>query len=390
MQETAAKTKYKGKLRAAICIMAFVVMAAALFLYLNKVFSMGDDDANRQTFKAFYSEEPNTIEVAYLGTSAANRFFINPQAYHDEGIASFTVATMGMPMFFIPEVIDEVEKTQDPKLYIIELRWFLKSKDDINDAHIRRVTDNLKYSRNKFGSIDKAFTIMDGDTGELGDISYNKVDYLVPVVKYHDRLTQHSMRRGDWKLTSTKNKTKGFILSDKTRKQVNQFPARLTPGEAPMSELAEESLNEVLDYCDQMKGGADILFVLSPYSVKTGQMPVFNTVIEKVEKRGYQVLNFNTKEMYEELDLDWDKDYYDSMHVNYLGAEKYTAWLSKYLKSNYALEDYRGDARYESWEDAYREYKEYVKDGINVIGHKDKIGGKVTIIYDSRQEQNND
>ena len=359
--------------------MAFLVVAGLMFLYLNKVFSMGDSDANRQTFKAFYSEEQDTIDVAYLGTSAANRFFIDPLAYHEEGISSFTVATMGMPLFFVPTLIDEIEKTQSPQLYIIELRWVLKERDQVTDAHIRRVTDNLKYSGNKLEAIDEAFTFMDGSSGYLGDITNNEVDYLVPIIKYHGRLSQGQMNKGDWKLTSSKNQTKGYVLSISTVKQVNQFPSRLTPGKKPLTKEAEATLNDVLDFCDQ-RDDVQFLFVLSPYSVKSGQMPVFNTALSMVEDRGYPVINFNTEEMYEELDIDWDKDFYNSKHLNYLGAEKFTNWMTAYLKNHYDLADHRGDSKYESWDEAYQVYQDYVKDGIKVIGHKDKIGGEVTII----------
>lgn len=366
----------------------FLVVAGMLFLYMNKVFSMGDSDSNRQTFKAFYHEKKNTDDVIYIGTSAVNRFFINPKAYHDEGIASFTVATMGMPMFFVPTLIDEIEKTQDPQLYIIELRWFLKEKDMITDAHIRRVTDNLKYSENKLTAIEDAFAFMEGSEGLLGDITDNELEYLVPVIKYHGRLEQGMMNRGDWKLTSSRNLTKGYVLSYSTVKQVNQFPSRLSDDRAPMSAEAEQTLVDLLDYCDSRKDEKKFLFVLSPYSVKKGQMPVFNTAIDMVEERGYPVINFNTEEMYEELDVDWDKDFYNSKHFNYLGAEKYTDWMTSYLKEHYNLKDHRGDPRYESWETSYKIYKNYVEDGIAVIGHKDKIGGEVTIIYDKDWENN--
>ena len=69
-----AKTSKK---RVVLGIVIFLLCAGLLFCYLNKVFSMGDSDANRQTFKAFYAEPKNTIDVMYLGTSASNRYFID-------------------------------------------------------------------------------------------------------------------------------------------------------------------------------------------------------------------------------------------------------------------------------------------------------------------------
>ena len=368
------------KTRIILGILVFLICAGVVFAYLSKVFSMGDSDANRQTFKAFYAEEENTVDVTYFGTSASNRYFINPKAFHDEGISSFTLATMGMPLFYVPNLIDEVNKTQDPELYIIELRWVDKERDQITYAHIRRVTDNMKMSENRIDAIDKSFDYMDGSTGMLGDITYNKIEYVMPIIKYHGRLAQENMTPGDFKLTSSKNQTKGYVLSPSTTKQVNQFMSRLSEERQPLSDMAEAALNEVLDYCDSLPEDKEVLFVLSPYSVKKPQMPKFNTAMDMVKERGYTVINFNTPEMYEELDIDWDHDFYNSKHVNYIGAEKYTSWLSEYIKENYDLEDHRGDSRYESWETAYEAYCDYVKDGIQTVGHKDKIGGEVTII----------
>lgn len=372
------KTNENNKKRVIATILAFLLITGTLFVYLNKVFSMGDNDANRQTFKAFYSEPENTIDVVYFGTSAANRYFINPLAYEESGMTCFTMATMGMPMFFIPTLADEINKTQDPDLYIIEIRWLLKEREQVTDAHIRRVTDNMKLSGNKLEAIDEAFDFMDGSKGMLEDISENRIDYVIPIIKYHGKFAQGELTRGDWKLTSSKNKTKGYVMSKKTTTQVNQFYGRLSDAVGEMSLEAEETLNYILDFCD--KCDKEVLFVMSPYSVKTGQMPVFNSVIQNIESRGYKVINFNTPQMYEELEIDWDKDFYNSKHLNYIGAEKYTRWFTDYLDKNYDLKDHRGEKGYESWDEAYKVYKDYVKDGIQTIGHKDKIGGEVTYI----------
>ncbi|MDD6311602.1 MAG: hypothetical protein PUB09_06775 [Firmicutes bacterium] len=386
-EDKKAKLK-KRRIRKTLLAVLFLVLTFGMFTYLNHVFSIGESDSNKQIFNAFYDEEKDTIDAIYLGTSAANRYFINPLAYEEEGMSVFTVATMGMPMFYMPELMDEVQKTQDPDLYIIEMRWLLKDRDMITDAHIRRVTDSLKLSSNKKKIIDKTFDYMDGSKGMLGDISDNKLDYYVPIIKYHSKLSQGEMAKADFIPWNVNNKTKGYVMSASTVKRVNQFPARLSDEKAPLSDIAQRALNEVLDYCDN--NGKDVLFVLSPYSVQKGQMPKFNTAIEIVSERGYPVVNFNSEEMYEELGINWDEDFYNSKHVNYCGAEKYTKWLTAYLAEHYDLTDHRGDAKYESWEESYKTYKAYVKDGIQVLGHKDKPGGEVKVIYNNLAEDDDE
>ena len=66
--------------------------------------------------------------------------------------------------------------------------------------------------------------------------------------------------------------------------------------------------------------------------------------------------------------------------MNYVGAEKYTRYLTAYLKAHYDLPDHRGEAGFESWDKAYKAYKQYVKGGIDTIGIKAYKGGPVKTI----------
>lgn len=360
MTQTTDKKKDGRKIILRVAV--FAIIAALLFAYLNEVFNISDSDSNKEIFNAFYAEEEDTIDLVYFGTSASNRYFIAPQAYEETGVASFTLATMGMPLFFVPDLIEEVEKTQEPRMYVIELRWVLKTKDLITDAHIRRVTDSMKYSSNRTDAIDKALEFTEGAEGELSDIDESKWDYYVPLLKYHSRLESGNLTMGDVLLRNTKNETKGYVTSPKTRQSVPQKEPVYSDGRADLSPEAEEALIEVLDYCDGLD--QDILFVLSPYSMKDGEAEKFNTAMDIVRSRGYEVLDFNTPEMAETLGLDWETDFYNSKHVNFMGAEKYTTYLAGYLEENYDLPDRRGDERYESYTEAYEYYLDFISEGI--------------------------
>ncbi|HIU26316.1 MAG TPA: hypothetical protein IAC50_07490 [Candidatus Copromorpha excrementigallinarum] len=359
--EESTKNHSPGK-KIIIRALIFLVLAAVLFVYLNEVFSIADSDSNKEIFNAFYAEEENTIDAVYLGTSASNRYFIGPYGYQSTGNTVFTLATMGMPMFFVPNLIEEVEKTQDPQLYIIELRWMLKNKDMITDAHIRRVTDSMKYSENRYDAINRALEFTEGAEGELSNIDESSWDYYIPVIKYHSRLETGDLSYRDIFLFNTKNETKGYVTSPKTLQQVPQKEPVYSEERGELSPEAEEVLIEVLDYCDSLE--KDVLFVMSPYSMKAGEAEKFNTAMDMVRERGYEVLDFNTEEMAHELGLDWEKDFYNSKHVNFMGAEKYTEYLSAYLAENYDLPDHRGQEKYESWEEAYEYYLDFTEEGI--------------------------
>lgn len=345
-----------SKRKTVIRIVIFFVIAVLLLCYFNLSLTISGSDSNKKIFNAFYSEEQDTIDAVYLGTSASNRYFIGPLAYEETGMAVFTLATMGMPMFFVPNLIEEVEKTQDPQLYIIELRSMIKDKSMVNDAHIRRVTDSMKFSPNRDDAIQKALEFTEGSVGS--DVGDGFMEYYLPVIKYHDRLIQGDVALSELFLLKDKNETKGFVTSKKTLEQVPQEEGVHTDIRTELSDDAEKTLYEVLDYCDSID--KEILFVMSPFSVKEEQAGQFNTIMGEVRSRGYEVLDFNTEEMIDILDINWETDFYNSKHVNYLGAQKYTEYLTEYLKQYYDLPDHRGDPQYESWEDAYEYYVDFI------------------------------
>ena len=177
-------------------IAVFLLLAALLFAYFNQVLTISASDSNRKIINAFYHEEENTIDVLYLGTSASNRYFISPLAYEETGMTVFTLATMGMPLFFVPELIEEVQKTQEPQLYVIELRSVLKDKEAITDAHIRRVTDSMKFSENRTDAIRKALDFTEG--AQESDVGEDFLEYYLPIIKYHDRFLQGDVSASEW------------------------------------------------------------------------------------------------------------------------------------------------------------------------------------------------
>lgn len=350
--------KEKNGLRALI----FLIVCALLFVYLNSVFTIGDTDASREIFEDFYEQEEESIDVMYMGTSATNRYYNTTKAFHDEGIAAYNLAVMGMPMMFVPQLLDEVEKTQDPQLYIIELRNVLKSKNEVTDAHIRRVTDSMKVSSNKFDAIRTAMEYTEGATGELSNIDDGLLDYYVPIIKYHGRLLSGDISFSDVIPVSGQIPVQGYVLSPKTLTQKTQKESVLSEERTPLAPEMAEALENTLNACDALD--KDVFFVLAPYSIKAGDAAKLNTAKDMVESHGYTVLDFNDPEIFAATGIDRAIDFYNSKHVNYLGAEKYTDYLTAYIKANYLIPDRRGDEKYNLWEEGYEKYLNYVKDGI--------------------------
>lgn len=54
---------------------------------------------------------------------------------------------------------------------------------------------------------------------------------------------------------------------------------------------------------------------------------------------------------YDEIGLDFEKDFNDESHLNYWGSCKFTDYLGNYLSSFDSISDKRGQEGYQSWND---------------------------------------
>ena len=103
----------------------------------------------------------------------------------------------------------------------------------------------------------------------------------------------------------------------------------------------------------------------TPKFFEETEMPRTNLILNILEEEGFQCLNFYT-EQYDgsfTIELDPENDFYNLNHVNYYGAEKYTAALAAYLDENYDLPDRRNDeAVKKDWDGVYDALVEKVRE----------------------------
>jgi len=327
-----------------------IIFAAILILflvYLLRVFDLEERERTSSFFDAFYAEKENTMDAVYFGTSAANRYWIPTEAYEKHGMTVYGLSTASQPMVLIKYLIKEVEKTQDPQLYIIELRSAMHKPDGFHEVFIRRVTDNMKMSKNRIDAINAT---LDYAAKGINKVTQERASYYFPFLKYHARW-DGDMNFWDFTAIETRTRYKGFWTSSKKTMRIwPQQEVERTDKSGCMDDATEEVLYDLLEFCDGLS--AEVLFVVSPYYPDMTQQVMINDAAETVKQAGYPVLEMNTSEKMKEIGLEGDKDFYNSTHVNWNGALKYTDYLSEYINKNYDLKDRRRDPKYKSWDKA--------------------------------------
>ena len=338
------------------CLIFLLILGIAVF-YLNQVFSIAETEESKKNFNQFYSENENSIEGIYFGSSNANRYWSAPLAYHETGMTVYNMGTSGQPFVVVKSLMKEVEKTQNPDLFIVELRWLNRGCDRVSEGGLRKVTDSMRFSKERIECIDESIDFaLPGDN----DIVDDRTSYYVPFFKYHSRWNGGDLSFDDLWNRNAKSLWKGFTMSEgRTFAQKPQKPAVYTEKTEKLAPETERMFIELLDYCDSID--TEVLFVLSPFSAKEDNVGRLNEAVRIAEERGYPVLNFNTKELVEAVGINWETDFYNSNHANILGAEKYTKYLANYIAEHYDMEDHRGDPAYKSWDESYESYFDFIK-----------------------------
>lgn len=326
-------------------IIAAVVFICILVVSVNSLgYFFRPDDMNTESFEYLYKEDDDTLNVVCLGSSAMYRFWIPQEAYEKEGFTSAMVASAAQDIKAIPYLMEEVAKTQDVDLFVVEVRNSIarraniiadKFEQDDATGSFAYVATSMKQSLDRIKMINEIL---------VEDENNTKLEWSIPLLKYHDNVHTFSAD----KIVERLN---GVDEDDMYVRQVST----ITPNEQkPFEEdkqyvLTDEDKEEfdlVVEKANEL--GKKVLFVATPYSPGKVRGALHLQMNEYLEQKGYDYIDLN--EYVEQIGLDFSTDYYDGIHTNIDGAQKVTAYLAKYLKENYDLPSRLDESQTAHWE----------------------------------------
>lgn len=332
-------------------MLIFLVLAIAFLVYFSFVFTFPRGSMVRERLNTFYALPEDTVDGVYIGTSGVDRYWISQLGYKNKGLTCYAITSGHQPLTLAKHLMEEVEKSQDVKFFVVDIRAALQDPSKITDADMRRITDNMRWSRNRFEAIDDTLSYFEAG-GQ--DVDRSDLSYYVPFIKYHSAWEEITIKDFfDFYPTSDEMGYWGNL--NRVFKKKPMPETKLTTGRTPLTKVNEAVLNDLLDYCDSLD--AEVVFVSSPQSIDNDlDQEQLNYAFDLIADRGYRTVNFNTEEMYRELNWSFDEDLYNPGHANFYGAYKYTNWLGDYLIKEFDLKDRREEADqtpYKTWLDAY-------------------------------------
>ncbi len=306
------KAVIKPALRAALFLAIITVLLVASSVIVRPKSNAPGFGMHSFRANAITGEKADSLDVLFLGDSEAYCSFVPLKIWRDYGITSYVCATSGQKIYYTEEFLQKAFKTQSPKLVVLE-------------------TDVL------FRDFSRA------------DALKNKVERVLPVIRYHNRWK--TLNKSDFTLKTDYSyceNSKGYLYN------AAEKPASARGYMTPSDERAV-ILGKIKSYVRKMKKfcddrGATLILVSTP-STKNWNYKRHNATADFAAELGVSYTDLN--EMSDALGINWLTDTRDKGdHLNYRGALKITAYVGKMLSDTGAFEDKRTSPDFASWNNA--------------------------------------
>ena len=325
-------------------IISFLLCCVLLVVALCDLFELEDSNTYIKHFNTYYKLDKGSIDAVLVGTSGIDRYYMPSLAWEEHGIATFPMTIDSFPAWMYIYVLEELRQYQDLELMVIDIRPFTQSSltTDRQDVRARRVLDAMKLT--SVNRLKAAFKAMDVVYDVDNNSSKFNLSYIFSFIKYHSKWKDNgfTVRKN---IRKHNDEYAGFYANRKLSiKKIAQKPKFCDlSSEVELDKLSEESLYEVIDYVKE--NNIKALFIDTPQIANDIERGRSNIIYDILEENDLPVLHYYTEKTPHGIsnifNFDYENDFYNDSHLNYLGAQKFTKVLSDYLVKEYNLPDKR-------------------------------------------------
>ena len=274
---------------------------------------------------AYLREAPDSFDVLFFGSSLVYCDIAPAWIWEESGVRSYVMAGPEQTMPITYYYIREACRTQSPKTVMLEITgMFYAQYQNYTRANI----SYMPWSGNRLAA-----------TFAAAEPSL-RFGLLFPLYDYHGRWTEVSPGELYHALVPAEDALAGYTLLT----YACEAPAVCEREEFTAdSETYRENLlwlEKIRDFC--AKEGVALQLYIAPSAARI-PAAALRTLQSDVSARGIALADFN--DALPELGIDDGADWYDNLHFNVRGAEKFSRWLGGYLSQRPELARSGADAQ---------------------------------------------
>jgi hypothetical protein len=258
-----------------------------------------------------YRQEPaDSLDLLFFGSSIVYCDVAPAWIWEESGLRSWVMAgpeqTMSLTYYYVREAL----KTQSPRLVVLEAGSLLFRKyQDYSRANV----STMPLSMNRFAAVFR------------GTERKEWIGLLFPLYNYHSRWTEATWAEAEEHLQPAMDMMAGYTP---LARSIPQEP-RINRDRVPEEETYLENLawlKKIQDICE--KEHVQLLVYLAPSAARTPQ-EVTDRIGTDMQEMGIELLDLS--DIAPELGIDDGLDWYDPLHFNISGAEKFSRWWGRTL-----------------------------------------------------------
>ncbi len=265
------------------------------------------------TWEQYLQEEQESIDILVFGSSVAYCDVIPAIFWEETGATCYVMAgpeqTIPLTYFYIKEAM----KTQSPKVIFLELTgMFYNQYGDFTKVNV----GYMPWSDNRL-----AATFLAAEPEE-------RIGLLFPLYIYHSRWMQISLKEIKDHLQPQRDIFAGYTYLEETADRPLPLQERPFSAQTDTYQKNLEYLGKIEKYCKEKD--CKIVAYVAPAK---SQIPeeALKTLAWDVGKL-QNIIFLNCYPEQNAMGIEDSQDWYDSLHFNVYGAEKFTRFLAQYAK----------------------------------------------------------
>ena len=360
--ESSKKPRAKGGRRKIwLLIVVFLVALIVVGLILNDVLRQKWDysqHAAQQVVQGYYEEPAGTLDVLCLGASTLRNGISGLKMFEEYGFTTYSRCTsVQLPVLSYYLLLETLEK-HDIKAVIADVTPLTSLMlngytDEEIVGKFHEGVDYMPMSKYKFQLLREVTST---------DLPASMLDFLLPLYAYHDRwgeITKDDFTYRSWQENYFYKGQNPNIVTYSHSWYTNYMEQEIEDDKIfKLEQSACDTYRKMIELCRER----GIEFILVKTASDNWNNFRHDMVADFAEENSVEFMDFNLPEMQELIGFDPRRDYADQVHPNVVGANKYSSYIGKYIKSVCDLPDKRQDPAYASWLEDCEKYDSLVRD----------------------------
>ncbi len=294
----------------------------------------------------FEDEQEQSLDVLFMGSSMSYQHVYPYELWNEYGIASYNLGTAAQILPITYYLLDYALEKQSPNVVVLDVGMCYEGNKQYSDERLHQVWDNVDWSVPKIKAIE--------------DLAIHPAAFYIELIQYHSRWKD--ITEADFHENVDYAKGASACMARKAFEPVTILDP--SEQEAP-PQVSIEYLNKIIALCHEREIEL-VLTAMPTYRDAQERQKMFNYIGAMAQEQGIEFINFHF--LMDELDIRWERDFFDETHLNYYAGQKVTNYLGSHLQQQYGISDHRGESAYMAWDAGYENYRKITDENLQQSG----------------------